>query len=113
MQENGDEESDEFPEPDDDGDVAEVPPAEYQSKNVVLKQSKSTPGRFFLWHHDMQISKWHKYKLSDIEGAVDFAIGEYEGAEFVYPVIPNGEPKTIQKWSKMVALGLDHYYPAS
>ena len=110
--EDDDDDDDGVPEPDDDEPTDDdLPPLEdYVSENVVLKVSAKKPGRYYVHHLQMGKSKYLDYSLSDIEGATDFKVGVHNGIEYIYPVVPGGDPEALQPYCQTVPRPLRGLY---
>ena len=69
-----------------DTDSAVVEPDEVQCDNLTLKESSKKAGKWFLYHHELQDSRWLKRTPSEIsDSCTGFALGNYEGVMYVFP----------------------------
>ena len=107
-----DDDEDDFPEPDDDDEPVQQQveqPTEYVSKTVVLRQSKSKKGKYFVWHSELQSSDWVKYTCADVSNELglectEFKLGCHENVEYVYPYVADADPATLQKFCETASM---------
>ena len=65
---------------------AVVEPNEVQCDNLTLRESSKKAGKWFLYHHELQDSRWLKRAPSEIsDSCTGFALGNYEGVMYVFP----------------------------